>query len=154
MIRLTVVGEQCRAALVTSSPYFRITGGAIWVHPSDDVLPLVRYVTPGWQYKGAMWAGVRLEGPCRLVLGLARDPAGISDRLDALSIYGCVLSAQGIPFAVFDPQRDMWRGALAETWWHAFRIESVGIRPVLPDGTQRLTLSPPSQLPDPLEDTH
>lgn len=135
MIRLSVIGEQGRAALVTTSGYFRITGGVVWLDPGQ---PLVRYVPPGWKFQDTIWSGLRLEGRCRLVFGLPRNPAGISDALESLSIYGTTLSANGIPFAVYDPERDMWRGVVAESWWHAFRIESVGLRPPQPKRALRV----------------
>jgi hypothetical protein len=124
VIRLTVFGERGQTALVTESGYFRISGGVIWVQPGE---PLVRYVDSGWKYRGTPWSGMRLEGKCRIVFGLPREPAGASDRLESLTVSGTTLSAGGIPFAVYEPLRDMWRGAVVGVWWHAFRIESVGL---------------------------
>jgi hypothetical protein len=124
MIRLTVIGEQGRVAIVMSAPHFRITGGAVWIGPSaGGQKPLARYVRGHWQYGDTLWEGVRFEGPCRIVFGLAREPSGVSEEVSALSIVGDTLSANGIPFAVYDTTRDMWHGVGANAWWHAFRVE-------------------------------
>ncbi len=126
MIRLTVLGNEGGAAVVATSSYFRITGGAVWTRPGDD--PLIRYVDPGWQYLGVRWAGMRFEGRCRLVLGLPREPERISEQVHDFSIHDCIISTAGIPFALYVPSQEMWRGVVPETWWHAFRIESAGLR--------------------------
>lgn len=127
MIRLTVVCHQ-GAVQIAHVPYLRITGGAIWVAPHLSELPLVRCVEGRWQHNHVLWTGVRFEGNCRLIFGLPREPAGVSDPLTSLSICGTTLMANGIPFAVYEPEKDMWRGAAANTWWHAFRIETDGLR--------------------------
>lgn len=126
MIRLTVMGNEGGAAVVAHSSYFRIYGGAVWTRPGDE--PLIRYVDGGWQYVGIRWAGMRFEGKCRLILGFPREPVRVSGELPDFSIHDCILSTAGIPIAVFAPPRDMWRGAVAETWWPAFRIESSEMR--------------------------
>jgi hypothetical protein len=126
MIRLTVMDNEGGAAVVATSSYFRINGGAVWRRPGDDAL--VRYVDGAWQHLGMRWAGMRFEGGCRLVLGLPREPARVSDGLSGFSIHDCTLSTAGIPFALYVPLQDMWRGVAPETWWHAFRIESAGLR--------------------------
>jgi len=129
MIRLVVADEQAEAMLVASAPYFRITGGAIWIGPGAEAgIPLVRFTGSLWQHGHTVWPGMRFEGKCRLIFGLARDPAGVSDTLDGVSVHGTVLSANGIPFAEYDPVQDMWHGVGARRWWHAFRIETVELR--------------------------
>jgi hypothetical protein len=128
MIRLTVIGEQGRAMEITSALYFRITGGAVWIGPGVH-LPLVRYISGSWDHGDVLWSGMRFEGKCRLIFGLPRDPARVSDEIAALSIFRNSLSANGIPFAVYDHEREMWRGVEANSWWHAFRVESAELRP-------------------------
>lgn len=119
--------------LVASAPYFRITGGAIWIGPRTEAgVPLVRFSASRWQHNDALWSGMRFEGKCRLIFGLPRDPVGVSDILDGVSVHGTLLSANGIPFAEYSPAQEMWRGVGAHTWWHAFRIESVGLREFTP----------------------
>jgi hypothetical protein len=145
MIRLTLIGAEGRAAPAMTGAYFRITGGAVWTRPGDE--PLVRYCQPSWRYADAQWLGMRFEGRCRIVFGLPRDPAGVSGLLDAVSIYGCTLSANGVPFAVFEPDRDMWRGAAKDSWWHAFRLESAGLRPPTQRSLQGEELIPPTGPP-------
>jgi hypothetical protein len=120
---------------MVESPYFRITGGAVWTRPGND--PLLRYVGPTWHYDGAHWSGMRFDGKCRLVFGLPRDPAGISDLLSVVTIYACALSTNGVPYAVYEPNREMWRGAASEVWWPSFRIETLSLRPLESDPRQR-----------------
>jgi hypothetical protein len=71
---------------------------------------------------------MRFGGHCRLVFGLPRDPVAMSEQLQSLTIHRRVLSANGVPFAVFEPAKDMWHGAGTETWWRAFRVESIELR--------------------------
>jgi hypothetical protein len=73
-------------------------------------------------------SGMRFEGRCRLVFGLAREPTGVSEELSGVSIAADTLSATGIPFAIFDTAREMWRGVGLNTWWHAFRVQSADHR--------------------------
>ncbi|MGH8218284.1 MAG: hypothetical protein ACREUT_06930 [Steroidobacteraceae bacterium] len=120
------MGNEGGAAVVAQSPYFRIYGGAVWTRPGND--PLIRYVGGGWQYVGIRWAGMRFEGGCRLVLGFPREPVRVSGELPDFSIHDCILSTAGIPIAVFVPGQDTWRGAVPESWWPAFRIESSEMR--------------------------
>jgi hypothetical protein len=130
MIRLTLIGEQhSRTLPPIESAYFRITGGSIWIRPGDT--PLARYIGPTWQYRDTQWSGLRFEGNCRLVFGLPRDPAGVSELLSVVSISACSLAANGVPFAILEPEREMWRGASAGTWWHSFRLESLSLRPTV-----------------------
>ena len=129
MIRLTLIGVEAQASPVDASAYFRISGGVVWTQPTCG--PLVIYTKEGWRHRAVLWSGMRFEGQCRLVLGLPRDPAGVSEQLQSLSIHDRVLSANGVPFAVYEPARDMWHGAGADTWWHAFRVESIGLRQLI-----------------------
>ena len=133
MIRLTLIGGEGKAAVLASAPYFRINGGAVWIGPgASDQHPLIRYVNGRWISNGIAWYGMRFEGKSRLIFGLPRDPSGVSDELESLSIQGATLSANGIPFAEYDASRDMWRGAAATNWWHAFRVEMSGYRAPAP----------------------
>lgn len=125
MIRLTVIDELGGATPVIAAPYFRITGGAVWIRASGGSdKPLVRYIAGRWRKDDTTCSGMRFEGRCRLVFGLSREPTGVSEELSAVSITGDTLSANGIPFATYDTARDMWRGVGVNTWWHAFRVES------------------------------
>jgi hypothetical protein len=65
------------------------------------------------------------------MFGLPCDPVGVSEPLQSLSIYGRLLSANGIPFAVYEPKQEMWHGAGTHTWWHAFRVECAELRQLI-----------------------
>jgi hypothetical protein len=125
VIRLTLIGERPKV-VADFFPYFRITGGVVWTTP--ELGPIARFDDEGWKHQGTRWAGMRFEGTCRLVFGLPRDPIGVSEQLQSLSISGRVLSANGIPFSVYEPTMETWRGAVSEIWWSAFRIESADLR--------------------------
>ncbi len=86
---------------------------------------MARFVAGRWKYAEVLWSGLRFESHCQLVFGLARDPLGVSEDIGDVLIDGFTLLVRGVPFAVFDRARDMWRGIGTESWWHAFRIESV-----------------------------
>lgn len=126
MIRLKFIGAQTETYLAQASAYFRIAGGVVWTRPEYG--PLAAYSEERWRHREVLWSGLQFEGQCRLVFGISCDPAGMSEPLQSLSIDHRVLSANGIPFAVYEPARDMWHGAHAGTWWHAFRVESIELR--------------------------
>jgi hypothetical protein len=133
LIRLTVIDDQGLARCVTSASYFRITGGSVWIGPSaSGVKPLVLHVGGQWHHDGSGWSGLRFEGKCRLVFGLARDPVSVSGEFDGLSIVGQTLLANGIPFANYDTVLEAWRGVSTDTWWLAFRIEVTDLRESIP----------------------
>jgi hypothetical protein len=129
MIQLSAIDEHGNATVIASAAYFRITGGAVWIGPAEAAdMPLVRFTAGSWQRADQRWTGLRFEGRCRLIFGLPRDPAGVSGAIDGVSACGATLTANGIPFAAYDEDREMWRGVGANTWWHAFRIETAGLR--------------------------
>jgi len=148
MIRLSLISDRGRAAEVISAPHFRITGGSVWIGPSaGGEKPIVRFVAGRWKYTEVLWSGLRFEPHCRVVFGLAREPLGVSEDLGGICIDGYTLWAAGTPFAVFDRARDMWRAVGAQSWWHAFRVESVELaRPAVASRTlqQLQALMPPS----------
>ena len=122
MIQLTLLNDDGEALVVGTAPYFRITGAAVWTFPGEGYI--ARLKQGGWESSGRVWTGMRFEGPCRLVMGLPREPSAVSEILQSVSIAMDVLSANGIPFAVYHSASDMWRAAIADKWWHAFRIEN------------------------------
>ncbi len=137
MIRLTVLSDLGPATQLVSAPFFRITGSAVWIGPTAGAdAALVRYVGGLWEHGDTFWSGMRFEGWCRLVFGLPREPSRVSDEVASLSIHGGTMSISGIPFAVYDDVRDMWRGVGANTWWHAFRIESSELREPLDSSSE------------------
>jgi hypothetical protein len=148
VIELTLMDVRGSVRVARSAPFFRITGGTVWTSPGDG--RIVRLTSGGWEFDGQFWEGMRFEGPSKLVMGLPREPTSLSEVLQSVSITREVLSANGIPFAAYDAQRDMWRSAIAEIWWHAFRIESVGNRKSAADSTGRSHVGPDR---DPSQDT-
>jgi hypothetical protein len=129
MIRLTMVNESGSAIVAATSPYFRVTGGVVWVQPGDG--PIATYEGRGWRHKNTLWPGMRFEGQCRLILGLPRDPTSVSEVLQSVSVANRVLSASGIPIAVYDDTTQTWQGVTAGSWWPAFRIEVADLRKLL-----------------------
>ncbi len=126
MIRLTFIGEGVDTSVNESSPYYRVTGGVVWTRPEAG--PIATLVESGWKHRDCVWSGMRFEGPCRLILGLPRDPIGVSEPLKSVSVAGHVLSVNGLPVAVYNPAREHWYGVIAGTSWPAFRIESAHLR--------------------------
>ena len=126
MIELTLIDSRGSVRVARSAPFFRITGGSVWTSLGDG--RIVRFSGNGWEFEGQQWEGMRFEGPSKLVMGLPKEPTSLSEVLQSVSITREVLSANGIPFAAYDASRDMWRSAIADIWWHAFRLESIGNR--------------------------
>lgn len=126
MIRLTLIGADEEAAVVDTSEYYRITGGVVWTRPGRATL--ATYVEGRWRYQALLCSGMRFEGPGRLIFGISSEPAGVSEPLQSLAIDGEVLSVNGVPFALYEPTRDMWHRVDSGSWWQAFRIESVELR--------------------------
>ena len=122
MIQLTLINDDGEALVASRAPFFRITGAAVWTFRGEGYIARLR--DGAWESKGRVWAGMRFEGQCRLVMGLPREPSAVSEILHSVSLSHDVLSANGIPFAVYNSARDMWRAAITDRWWHAFRIES------------------------------
>jgi hypothetical protein len=147
MIRLTMVGLPGSAIVAATSPYFRVTGGVVWVRPGDG--PIATYEEHGWRHKGAVWPGMRFEGQCRLIFGLPRDPTSISEVLQSVSIVSREVRANGIPIAVYVDSTQTWQGVPAGSWWPAFRIEVADLRKPL---TEPTLLGDDIQLPDRSED--
>ena len=133
MIELTLIDARGGVRVARIAPFFRITGGNVWTSPGDG--RIVRLTANGWEFEEQVWEGMRFEGPSKLVMGLPKEPTSLSEVLRSVSITREVLSANGIPFAAYDASRDMWRSAIAEIWWHAFRIESVSNRKSADDST-------------------
>ncbi len=135
MIQLTFVNDDGEALLAFAAPFFRITGSAVWTVRGDGYI--ARLTPHGWESNGKLWTGMRFEGRCRLVMGFAREPSAVSEILQSVSVSLDVLSANGIPFAAYNPAQDMWRAAVADRWWHAFRIESVDHQASIADAPER-----------------
>jgi hypothetical protein len=84
VIRLHLIGAQAEVSLADVSAYFRITGGVVCTRPEYG--PFATYSEERWRHREVLWSSMRFEGQCRLVFGLPRDPARISEQLQSLSI--------------------------------------------------------------------
>jgi hypothetical protein len=128
MVRLRVhqPGEGPPAVLSSAARY-RIAGGSIWMRPGA---PLLRYGGSGWQHCGISWPVVELQGPCRLVLGPLENPHGVSEPLESLCLRARELLVGREAVAVYEPQRNVWRGLRAGARWQSFSIESASLRAV------------------------
>jgi hypothetical protein len=134
VIQLTLIDEQGGVLVARVAPFFRITGRTVWTSLADG--GLVRFTERGWNFQGRLWVGMNFEGPSRLVMGISKDPTAISEVLQSVSIFRDVAVVNGIPFSVYEPASDMWRSALVQTRWHAFRIETaLGQTPVTEGAT-------------------
>lgn len=142
MVQLTFVNDDGEALLASAAPFFRITGPAVWTFRGDGYI--ARLTRGGWESAGKLWTGMRFEGRCRLVMGFPREPSAVSEILQSVSVSLDVLSANGVPFAVYNPAQDMWRSAMADRWWHAFRIESIDHQASTSDATGRAGSGPRS----------
>ena len=142
MIQLTFVNDDGEALLASAAPFFRITGSAVWTVRGDGYI--ARLTGRGWESNGKLWTGLRFEGLCRLVMGFPREPSAVSEILQSVSVSLDVLSANGIPFAAYNPAQDMWRAAMDDRWWHAFRIESIDQQASISDATEPAGSSQPS----------
>jgi len=122
-IQLTLTGEIGNAGVSFLAPFFRITGSTVWtVHGEGYV---ARLTDCGWEAGGSTWTGMTFEGPCRLIMGVPREPTSVSEILNSVSISQSALSANGVAFASYHPVAQMWHAANSEKWWHAFRIETI-----------------------------
>jgi len=122
MLHLTFIDGAMETAVVASSPYFRITGGTL--HGMDESGPLARFEAGRWSHGPVQFSGVRIEGNCQLVSGITRDPRALSEPLKTLALDGRILLANALPFARYDPKRDMWDALIRQSSWHALRIVS------------------------------
>jgi hypothetical protein len=122
MLNLTFIDGAVETAVVISSPFFRITGGTI--HELDEGRPLAMFVAGGWKYGPMVFAGVRFAGSCQLVAGITRDLHPLCGPLKTLALDGPILLANSVPFARYDPDREMWDNLLRPSSWRALRIVS------------------------------
>lgn len=121
MLHLTFIDGAVETAVVASSHCFRITGGTIHGQHGG---PLAIFDSDGWNHGPMRFAGLRFAGESRLVWGIARDPHPAADSLATLALDGRILLANSLPFARYDPKRDMWDSLVRPRSWHAVRIVS------------------------------
>lgn len=83
MIGVNLIGAHAEASLAEVSAYFRITGRVVWTR--SEHWPLATYTEERWRHREVLGSGMRFEGQLRLVFGLPRDPARISEQLQPRS---------------------------------------------------------------------
>lgn len=103
----------------------RITGGVIWDHLEQGVL--ASYADGCWKHRGALYPLLWITGPCQVHFGITRDPLPVSEPISVFSIIGATLRANGVGFAQYSQEHDMWQGLIRPTWWQSMRI--VGASP-------------------------
>jgi hypothetical protein len=122
MLHLTFIDGAVETAVVVSSPHFRITGGTI--HELDEGRALAIFENDGWTHGHVHFSGVRFEGTSQLVAGITRDLHPLCEPLKTLALDGRILLANSLPFARYDPKREMWDSLLRSSSWRALRIVS------------------------------
>jgi hypothetical protein len=119
MLHLTFIDGPVETAIVASSPCFRITGGTLH---TDEGGTLAIFDDGHWKLGPVSFSGVRIQGICQLLSGITRDLQPVCEPLTTLAVDGRILLANALPFARYDPRRDMWDGLLRQSSWHTLRI--------------------------------
>jgi hypothetical protein len=128
--------EDTATVVTFVAPFFRVTGSTVWTVHGDRYI--ARLTESGWEADGNTWTGMTFEGPCQLLMGVPCEPTSVSEILDSVSIAHDVLSTNGVALAAYTPETEMWRAVTTETWWHAFRIETIHQHPHLSDANLTL----------------
>jgi hypothetical protein len=122
MLNLTFIDGAVETAVVASSPYFRITGGTL--HHRDESGALAIFDHGGWKSGPVHFSGFRIVGVCQIVSGITRDLRTVCEPLASLAVDGRILLANSVPFARYDPRRDMWDSLIRFSSWAGLRIVS------------------------------
>jgi hypothetical protein len=140
MLNLTFIDGAVETAVVASSPYFRVTGGTL--HHRDENGALAIFDHGGWKSGPVHFSGFRIAGICQLVSGITRDLQPVCEPLKSLAVDGRILLANALPFARYDPRRDMWDSLVRFSSWHGLRIVSPDyLGSVVTGDSTRATLS-------------
>ncbi len=75
-----------------------------------------------WKTGPVRFSGSASRVPASCSTGITRDLQPVCEPLETLALDGCILLANALPFARYDPKRDMWDGLMRQSSWHAFRI--------------------------------
>jgi hypothetical protein len=96
---------------------FQISGGVICSHQDQGVI--ARYCGGAWLRGNDTFPILTIEGHCRMHFGITRNPMPISDAVGRFSLVRTMLGANGIPFAQYVEEIDMWRSLMRPLWWHS-----------------------------------
>jgi hypothetical protein len=124
MIQLKFCTEESAPPTIEQEA-FGITGGAVWDRLELGLI--AHYVDGRWMRRGQSYAALSFTGRCRLLFGITRDPAFISDVICNFSITGATLRANGVAFAQYSEQLDLWRGLMRPISWTAMTMISAEV---------------------------
>jgi hypothetical protein len=122
MLNLTFIDGAVETAVVASSPYFRLTGATL--HQRDESGALAIFDHGSWKSGPVHFSGFRIVGVCQIVSGITRDLRPVCEPLASLAVDGRILLANAMPFARYDPRRDMWDSLIRFSSWAGLRIIS------------------------------
>ncbi len=116
---LTVHTIRCLSRLLESTD-LRLCGTLL----SDGVYReiLATLVDGAWRRKGAICEPIEVRGPLRPLFGISRHPAPATRTFNRLTLKGGLLEVDGVGFARYVPESDMWRAVERPLWWHSFHI--------------------------------
>jgi hypothetical protein len=120
MIRLSFYDQEWSPAAQCEITDLRITGGTISHHEPPGVI--AHYSGGAWNYLGKLYPILTAEGLCRLHFGITRDPLPVSEQISVFTLTGATLRANGVPFAQYVEDKEMWQGLMRPLWWQSLRI--------------------------------
>jgi len=124
MIRLKLFNERGDLVHKLDSIDFRISAGVIW---NPELRGPIAYSSGGsWTYVGNYYPKLCVEGRCRLLFGIPRAPSALSEPIGVFSITDSLLRANGVAFAQYVEESEMWQGLMRPIWWQVMRIFSDG----------------------------
>jgi hypothetical protein len=139
VLRLTLYDRSGQPVKTLEAADFRIDGGVIW-HPEMGLI--AHYSQGAWKHRGRHYSVICAEGRCRLFFGITREPSAISEVISAFAIKGSALSANGVAFAQYSVDQDVWHGVIRKIWWQALRIACEVSSPLLVSGGAITLLNP------------
>jgi hypothetical protein len=98
----------------------RISGGALF-DPLDHGLIAV-FSRGHWKHQGHLYSSISIAGECCLFFGITRAPTFVSEAIGLFSLVGGSLRANGVEFARYSAEQDIWRGVRRPITWSVTRI--------------------------------
>jgi len=98
----------------------RISGGALF-DPLDHGLIAI-FSRGHWKYQGHLYTSISIAGECCLFFGITRAPTFVSEPIGLFSLFGESLRANGVEFARYAAEQDIWRGVRRPITWSVTRI--------------------------------